>query len=84
MINAVKVSAGDFNGPVIEWVFPPVDYAEDKMVDEKRIRVLNDLVLQIEDEEERERHLSQISSDMTSEDCEEMIFTILTSRMSVK
>ena len=46
MINTVKVSAGDFGGPVREWVFPPVDYVDEvKMADVRQVQILTNLIL---------------------------------------
>ncbi len=78
MINTVKVSAGDFGGPVREWSFPPVDYIEDKPICERKRSILVDLIFQkASSSTEREMWLNQVST-LSSEEAENFIFALLT------
>ncbi len=78
MINTIKVSAGDFGGPVREWVFPPVDFDYDggKITDRQKT-MLTQLVILHTEGNERERWLSEIEN-MDKESAESYIFSFLT------
>ena len=77
MVNSVAVSAGDFNGPVREWIFPPVDYTgEDEKITDRQKTMLTQLVIIHTEGDERERWLSEIEC-MDKESAESYIFSFL-------
>jgi hypothetical protein len=77
MVNSIAVSAGDFNGPARDWVFPPVDYTgDDEGITDRQKNMLTQLVILHTEGEERERWLSQIE-ELDRESAESHIFSFL-------
>jgi len=79
----IATTLASLDGPRNNHGFP-LDFTgaeEEKMSDHNR-RVLTDLIFQkVQDENERERWLSQINDEMTKADSEELIFSFLTTKI---
>jgi hypothetical protein len=79
----VKTIKGAFDSPRRSYTISSEDYmgsGEEMMSSEQRHSLINLVLSKIQNKEDREKWLSQISDDLTSVDAEDMIFSLLMSK----